>query len=74
MSDIERWRCKCGAILRVTPDADPKLIWKTLRCKEAPVTSWDYSNEKWWHYHSSDWAGTAKGFVPATKLVNSDRG
>lgn len=54
MSERERWKCKCGAILKVLPDPDPKKVWKDLKSPNSPVTTWDYSNNEWWHFHSGE--------------------
>ena len=68
MSERERWKCKCGAVLQVLPDPNPKLVWKDLKCKDAPVASWDFSNEQWWHYHTGVGKNFDKGYVPAKRV------
>jgi len=65
MKDRERWKCKCGAILLVLPDPDPNLVWKDLKSPNGPITNWDYSNNKWWHYHTGEGKDFSKGFTPA---------
>lgn len=68
MTERERWKCKCGAILEVLPDPDPDLVWKDLKCRTGPVAAWDYSNEKWWHYHTGVGENFTKGFVVTEKV------